>query len=88
MTAIVTRRRAMPGLGACVLGLALLASGCVGDTSMSASSDDLFDAYDDDGDGMLGPAEWDQVHINLDRDGDGGVSREEFDAGLGGGDRR
>ena len=88
MTGIVTRRRARLGLGACALGLALLASGCAANGSMSAGADDQFDSYDDDGDGMLGPAEWDQVHINLDGNGDGVVSREEFGAGFGGGGRR
>jgi hypothetical protein len=88
MTAIVTRRRAVPGLGACVFGLMLLTSACAGDGSLSASSDDLFDSYDDDGDDTLGQAEWDQFHIDLDRDGNGVVSRDEFNTGLGGGDGR
>jgi hypothetical protein len=94
MSASVKRRlaRARAGLGACVLGVLLLAGGCAGDGSMSVGPNDrfdpdgMFDDYDDDGDGTLGPAEWDQFHIDLDGDGDGSVSREEFDAWLDGGD--
>jgi hypothetical protein len=48
--------------------------------------DGMFDDYDDDGDGMLGQAEFDQFHIDLDSNGDGSVSREEFNAWLDGGD--
>jgi hypothetical protein len=84
MTEIVTRRRAMPGFGGLVLGLALVIGGCAGNTSMSTGSDDLFDSYDSDGDDMLSQPEWDQVHINLDSNGDGAVSRDEFNASFGG----
>jgi hypothetical protein len=35
---------------------------------------------------MLGQAEFDQFHIDLDSNGDGSVSREEFNAWLDGGD--
>jgi hypothetical protein len=93
MGEIVTRRWAMPWFGAPVLGLALITSGCAGDTSMSAGpddqfdADDLFDSYDSDGDDMLSRPEWDQIHINFDTDGGGAVSRDEFNAGLRGGGR-
>jgi hypothetical protein len=92
MSGSVKRRVAKAGLGACVLGLALLAGGCAGDGSMSVSQGDgfdpdgMFDDYDDDGAGMLGQAEFDQFHIDLDSNGDGSVSREEFNAWLDGGD--
>jgi hypothetical protein len=93
MIGSVKRQSARAGLGACVLGVLLLTGGCAGDGSMSVSQGDgfdpdgMFDDYDDDGDGTLGPAEWDQFHIDLDGDGDGSVSRDEFNAGLRGGDR-
>lgn len=84
MTGIVNRRRAARSLGAWVLGLALASSGCTG-VGWGPGADELFDSYDADGDDMLGPAEWDQVHIGLDLDGDGAVSRDEFNGTLGGG---
>ena len=90
MTQIVTRRWATPGFGALVLGLALMTSGCAGDTSMSAGpddqfdADDLFDSYDSNGDDMFSRPEWDQIHIDFDTDGDGAVSRDELNAGLAG----
>jgi hypothetical protein len=67
------------------LGLALLTSACAGGTSSFASSDDLFDYYDGDGDGAITQTEWNQNHQNLDADGDGAVSRGEFNAAVGGG---
>ena len=82
-------RRLPPVFGACALalGLALLTSACASGSSGVASSDDLFDDFDRDNDNTLDQSEWEQAHQNLDADADGVVTRDEFNAGLGGGSR-
>ena len=79
MVAVVARRPAF------VLGLALLAGACAADGSNLLNPDDLYKAYDSNGDNELSPQEWDDAFWKLDTNGDGIVSRDEFDAGFGGG---
>ncbi len=87
MTEIVTRRRAMLGSGALLLGLALLTGGCAGNSSKGANPDDLYDASDNNNDNNLDQDEWNQAYRYMDTNGDGVVSRDEFNAALGGGGR-
>jgi hypothetical protein len=79
MTEIVT------GRGVVVLGLALSIGACAANGSKLLDPDDLYDAYDSNNDDDLVPQEWNDAFWRLDTDGDGVVSRDELQAGLGAG---
>jgi hypothetical protein len=92
MTGSVRRQPPVFGICALALGLALLTSACAGGSAGVASSDDLFDEFDSNDDNRLDQDEWGGNYRNMDTDGDGVVSHDEFNAtvggGLGGGGRR
>jgi hypothetical protein len=80
MTEILTRRRTMLWPGACVFALALLISGCA---SNNSGSNDLYDSSDSNNDNTLSREEWDQTFMNMDTNGDGAVTLDEYYAGGG-----
>ncbi len=86
MTEILTRRRTLLAPGAVVLGLALLTSGCAGN-SANVANPDQYDTYDTNHDNNLSQEEWDQGYMMMDTNGDGIVTRDEFDAATGRGGR-
>jgi hypothetical protein len=77
-----------PGVGAMILGLVLLTGGCAHSSSSNASSgmtsQELYNEYDADQNGQLTQGEWDQAYHNMDTNGDGVVSHDEFNAATGG----
>ena len=79
MTAIVAGRRAL------VLGVALLICACAADGSTFLDPDDLYSIYDSNDDDNLVPQEWNDAFWQLDTNGDGVVSRDELNAGIGAG---
>ena len=84
MTAILTRRRAMLGPSAFVLGLALLTAGCAGNSSNLPDPDHLYGSFDNNNDNNISQEEWDQGYWSMDTNGDGMVTRDEFDAAMAG----
>jgi Ca2+-binding EF-hand superfamily protein len=97
MTKIMTRQRATLWPGACVLALALLTSGCASGSSSTSpasstgdlSSEEIYNEYDKDNNNNISQEEWDQAYTNMDSNGDGAVSRDEYNAAVGaGGGRR
>ena len=59
MTEILSRRRTLLAPGAVVLGLALLTSGCAGN-SANVANPDQYDTYDTNHDNNLTQEEWDR----------------------------
>ena len=91
MTEIVSPRRAIVWPGACVVALALLTSGCASNSSKPAGSNDQFEPYDTDNNNNISGAEWDKAYHDMDTNGDGTVSRDEYNAAVsksGGGGKR
>ena len=97
MTKIMTRRWATLWPGACVLALALLTSGCASGSSSTSpasstgdlSSEEIYNEYDKDNNNNISQGEWDQAYTNMDSNGDGTVTRDEYNAAVGaGGGRR
>jgi hypothetical protein len=84
----IQRARVAPGVGALILGLALLTGGCAHRSSSSASSgmtsQELYNEYDADHNGELTQGEWNQAYHNMDANGDGVVSNDEFNGAMGG----
>lgn len=95
MTEIVARPRVTLWPGAFVLGLALLTGGCASSSPSGSSSgmtsQELYNEYDNNNDNQITQQEWDQAHKNMDTNGDGVVTSEEYHAAViraGGGGRR
>ena len=97
MTKIMTRLRATLWPGVCVLALALLTSGCASGSSSTSpasstgdlSSEESYNEYDKDNNNNISQEEWDGAYTNMDSNGDGAVSRDEYNAAVGaGGGRR
>ena len=97
MSEILNRRLATLWPGACVLALALLTSGCASGSSSTSpasstgdlSSEEIYNEYDKDNNNNISQEEWDQAYTNMDSNGDGAVSRDEYNAAVGaGGGRR
>jgi EF hand len=84
MIEILSRRWTLLGSGAFVFGLALLTSGCAGNSTNLPDPDHLYGSFDNNNDNNLSQEEWDQGYWSMDTNGDGMVSRDEFDAAMAG----
>jgi hypothetical protein len=92
VTSVMKVVRRAPVAGALILGLALLTGGCAHRSSSSASSSstsgmtsqELYNEYDANNDNQITQQEWDQAYRNMDTNGDGVVSNDEFHAAMGG----
>jgi hypothetical protein len=82
MTGILTRSRALLRPGPFVLGLALPTGGCASSTSSPASCDALSNSYENNN--TVTQADWDRASRDMDTIGDGAVTRDEFNAAVGG----
>ena len=99
MTEILNRRLATLWPGACVLALTLLTSGCASGSSSTSpasstgdlSSEEIYNEYDKDNNNNISQEEWNQAYKNMDTNGDGVVTSDEYQAAVsrsGGGGRR
>ncbi len=96
MTEIMNRRPTTLWPGACVLALAMLTSGCASGSSSTSpasstgdlSSEEIYNEYDKDNNNNISQQEWDQAYKNMDTNGDGVVTSDEYHAAVGGGGGR
>jgi hypothetical protein len=89
MTEVQTRRWAMLWPDAFVLGLALLTGGCASSAPSPTACDALFNSYENNN--TLTEADWDRAYKDMDTNGDGAVTLDEYHAAVsraGGGGRR
>ena len=52
------------------------------------SSEEIYNEYDKDNNNNISQEEWNQAYKNMDTNGDGAVSRDEYNAAVGGGGGR
>ena len=60
-----------------------------GSSTGDLSSEEIYNEYDKDNNNNISQGEWDQAYTNMDSNGDGTVTRDEYNAAVGaGGGRR